>query len=70
VSADNDKRLTGEQSKRYGKARDNYDKLLADPEYRKEQKETRTIAQIKKIRAGLEQRLTDSPGKKEDSGKA
>jgi hypothetical protein len=52
--------LTGEQSKRYGKARDNYDRLIADPEYRKDQKETRTVAQIKKIRAGLEERLAQS----------
>ena len=50
--------LTGEQSKRYGKAKDNYDRLIADPEYRKEQKENRTVTQIKKIRAGLEERLT------------
>jgi hypothetical protein len=52
--------LTGEQSKRYSRAKDNYDKLIADPEYRKEQKETRTVVQIKKIRAGLEERLAQS----------
>jgi len=52
--------LTGEQSKRYGKARDNYDRLIADADYRKDQKETRSVAQIKKITAGLDERLAQS----------
>jgi hypothetical protein len=64
-----EKSLTGEQSKRYGKARDNYDRLIADADYRKEQKETRTVTQIKKIRAGLDQRLTESAEEDEKADK-